>query len=363
VTITTPKRIGALVLVAAFAISACGPSGGTSAAPSDGGSAPSTPPSSGEPASGEPTSLLPACLSFADIYSLVGPESTGFDNWTAGQEIATALGSTTTFPDSPLSITGPGEESGTFDSFVELVLEGPAEERQIPEEEWTTRPDYTSSPNDNAIVTGVADSAGSLGWVGFAFFEENLDTLRAFEVSKDAGGTCVAPTAETIASNEYPISRDLFIYVSKQKLAANPAVVAYVDYYLSAGTIDTVLTTVPYVPLPAEALAETGAAWTTAKGTAAADPAGTVFVTGSSTVEPISTGVAEAFKAANAGFDYTVEGPGTGDGFAKFCAGEADVADASRKINEEEVATCTAAGIEFVELKVAIDGIAVITQK
>jgi ABC-type phosphate transport system substrate-binding protein len=173
----------------------------------------------------------------------------------------------------------------------------------------------------------------------------------------------VAASAETIASNEYPISRDLYIYVSKQKLEANPAVVAYVDYYVADGTIDTVLQTVPYVPLTPEALTETQAAWTTGKGTAAADPNGAIFVSGSSTVEPISNGVAEAFKAANPGFDYTVEGPGTGDGFAKFCNGETDISDASRKINEEEIATCTAAGIDYVELKVAIDGIAVITQK
>ena len=69
-------------------------------------------------------------------------------------------------------------------------------------------------------------------------------------------------------------------------------------------------------------------------------------MTGSSTVEPISNAVAEAFKAANPGFDYTVEGPGTGDGFAKFCAGR----DRHRRrlagiSEEEEAATCAAAGI------------------
>ena len=252
---TNTRRLGALALVAAFAIGACGPAASTANPSVD---APSTAPEGSAPASGTPTALLPACLSFADIYSVVGPESTGFDNWMDGQEIATALGSTTTFPDAPLSITAPGEESGTFDSFVELVLEGPAEERTIPEDQCTTRPDYTSSSNDNAIVDGVSGSAGSLGWVGFAFFEENLDTLRAFEIAEEAGGTCVAASAETIASNEYPIARDLFIYVNKAKAAANPAVVAYVDYYLADGTIDTVLETVPYVPL-GDALAESKA--------------------------------------------------------------------------------------------------------
>ena len=66
---------------------------------------------------------------------------------------------------------------------------------------------------------------------------------------------------------------------------------------------------------------------------------------------------------ANAGFNYTVEGPGTGDGFAQFCAGELDIADASRPISDEEVALCADGGVEYQELKVAIDGIAVMTQK
>ena len=57
----------------------------------------------------------------------------------------------------------------------------------------------------------------------------------------------------------------------------------------------------------------------------------------------------------------TVEGPGTGDGFQKFCAGEADISDASRPINDEEAQACADAGIEFIELEVAIDGLSVTT--
>ena len=201
------------------------------------------------------------CLSFADIYSLIGPESTGFAKWSDGQEIATALGSSTALPDADLSIFGPGEESGTFDSFVELVLTDAAEARQIAEDQITTRPDYTASANDNAIIEGLAGSPTSLGWVGFAFYEENLDTVKAIQVSEEPNGSCVEPTAETIADNSYPISRDLYIYVNKAKAAENAAVTAYVDYYLADGTISTVLETVPYVNLAPEALAETQAAW------------------------------------------------------------------------------------------------------
>jgi phosphate transport system substrate-binding protein len=202
------------------------------------------------------------CLSFADLYALIGPESTGFAKWSDAQALAKELGSNTTFPDGDLTITGPGEESGTFDSFVELALAKIATERK---QESTTRPDYTASANDNAIIDGIAGAPTSLGWVGFAFAEENKDKVAEIQISKDPNGTCVAPTAETIAAGEYPLSRNLYIYVNKAKAAANPAIGAYVDYYLTDGTITKVLETVPYVNLTPEALAETRAAWDAVK--------------------------------------------------------------------------------------------------
>lgn len=206
------------------------------------------------------------CLSFADLYALTGPESTGFNTWAAGQEIATALGSNTQLPDAPLAITGPGEESGTFDFYVEKVIAPIAEERGIAEDQRTTRPDYTASANDNAIVDGVAGSDTSLGWVGFAFLEENLDKIKPINVAAEANGTCVEPTHDTIADGSYPIARDLFIYVNKAKIAENPALAPFVDYYLADGTITGVLETVPYVELAADAFAESQAAWEAAKG-------------------------------------------------------------------------------------------------
>ena len=198
-----------------------------------------------------------SCLTFADLYALLGPESQGFDSWADAQALAAELGSTTTFPDAPLVVTAPGEESGTFGSFVEIVIEEFNEDR---DQEATTRPDYTPSANDNVIIEGIAGSPTSLGWVGYAFAEENVDRVKLLEVDNGESG-CLAPTPETIADNSYPISRDLFIYVNKAKAEENPAVAAYVDYYLADGTIDEVLATVPYVPLAAEALAESQQAW------------------------------------------------------------------------------------------------------
>ena len=198
------------------------------------------------------------CLSFADLYALIGPESTGFAKWSDAQALGTELGTKLTYPDASVDITGPGEESGTFDSFVELVIAGIAGDRG---KDATTRPDYVASANDNAIVEGIAGSASSLGWVGFAFAEENADKVKELGVSKEPGGDCIVPSAETIADGTYPISRSLYIYVNKAKAGSNPAVAAYVDFYLADGTISTVLETVPYVNLPADVLAATVTAW------------------------------------------------------------------------------------------------------
>jgi phosphate transport system substrate-binding protein len=210
-----------------------------------------------------PDNSAVTCLSFADLYALIGPESTGFKKWTDAQALAKELGSNTTFPDADLTLTGPGEESGTYDSFIEIALAGTATKRS--QDAKNTRPDYIASPNDNTIVEGVAGSPSSLGWVGFAFAQENADKVKELAVSKDPNGTCVMPAAESISDGTYPLARTLYIYVNKAKAAANPAIGAYVDFYLADGTISKALETVPYVNLPADKLAASQATWASSK--------------------------------------------------------------------------------------------------
>jgi phosphate transport system substrate-binding protein len=88
---------------------------------------------------------------------------------------------------------------------------------------------------------------------------------------------------------------------------------------------------------------------------------GDIVVTGSSTVAPISSLVADVFNDSGSPANITVDDPGTGDGFATFCEGDADIADASRPIKQEEADACAAAGVEFIELEVAFDGLTVMT--
>ena len=197
------------------------------------------------------------CLSFADLYALLGPESEGFGTWADAESLASELGSDTDLPDAPLDITAPGAESGTYDSFVELVLAGPAEERGAEE---ITRTDYSSAADDNVIVTNVSANPTSLGWVGYAFYEQNQDSLKALAISEEPGGECVEPTPETIASGEYPISRPLYIYVNTAAAQENEALSAFVQHYLDYG-LDEAAAAAGYVPVSESVKEEVRSAW------------------------------------------------------------------------------------------------------
>ncbi|WP_420639672.1 substrate-binding domain-containing protein [Candidatus Poriferisocius sp.] len=193
------------------------------------------------------------CVTFADIYGLVGPESTGFGSWADAGSLAGL--ETSDLPDASLDIFGPGEESGTFDSFIEIVLEDIADQRG---QDVTTRPDYSANADDNVIIQGIQSSDTSFGWVGFAF-TTNASGVKLLDV--DGGDGCVSATPETIASGEYPVSRALYIYVNKARAEANPAVTAYVDYYMSDDGLGTAVSDVGYVNLTDDAKGATRATW------------------------------------------------------------------------------------------------------
>ena len=88
---------------------------------------------------------------------------------------------------------------------------------------------------------------------------------------------------------------------------------------------------------------------------------GTIGVDGSSTVYPITEAMAEEFgRETGSSVRVTVGMSGTGGGFKRFCAGETEISNASRPIKDEEKQLCAGNGVEFLELPVAIDGLAVV---
>jgi phosphate transport system substrate-binding protein len=94
------------------------------------------------------------------------------------------------------------------------------------------------------------------------------------------------------------------------------------------------------------------------------DLSGEISIDGSSTVAPFAEAAAELFQEENPEVKITVGTSGTGGGFEKFCAGETDISDASRPIkDDEEAPVCKDAGVEYTDVQIANDGIAIATNK
>jgi phosphate transport system substrate-binding protein len=211
-----------------------------------------------------PQNASVSCLTKGDLYALFGPESNGFDRWSDANALAQDVGGNGNLPDEPLEITAPGEESGTYDAFIDLAgIEDQALADGVAEDQAAAlRTDYQASPDDNVIIQAMEGSPSSLGFVGFAYAQEAGDQIK--EIQIDGGDGCVAPSAETISDGTYPLSRSLYIYVSKQALADNPAVKPFVDFYLSDDTLvgsDGIVGQVGYVPLPQDRIDATRQTW------------------------------------------------------------------------------------------------------
>lgn len=117
---------------------------------------------------------------------------------------------------------------------------------------------------------------------------------------------------------------------------------------------------VPGVAALALALSACGGSDAGSDGGSGDGASGSVAVDGSSTVFPMSVTASELLNETNPDIQVAVAESGTGGGFEKFCVGETDISDASRPIEEEEIAVCEENGIEFTELQVATDALTMV---
>jgi phosphate transport system substrate-binding protein len=158
------------------------------------------------------------------------------------------------FPAHPIQAFSPGADSGTFDYFNEVVFEE-AEPSPILEAGVVE----IVGEDDNLTVRGVAEdgctegdlsSTCAIGYFGYAYYQENADTLEV--VAVDAGDGPVAPSVETVNDNTYPISRPLFMYTDAGVIAQKPQVAMFIAYYLN--NVDDLISKVGYFPAPDEAI-------------------------------------------------------------------------------------------------------------
>ena len=150
------------------------------------------------------------CLTVEQLNKIWAPDST-VKSWSEVDP---------SFPDEPMTLFGPGTDSGTFDYFTD----------EINGEEGASRTDYQPSEDDNVIVQGVQGGKGAMGYFGLSYVQENEGAIKAIEV--DGGDGCVAPSVETVLDGTYkPLGRPLFVYPSDKALA-RPEVQAFLEFYI-----------------------------------------------------------------------------------------------------------------------------------
>jgi phosphate transport system substrate-binding protein len=172
-------------------------------------------------------------LTTAELKKIWAPESQGkVMKWS---DVRTG------FPDKPIHLFGPGTDSGTFDYFTDAIVG----------KEDASRGDYTSSEDDNVLVTGVSGDEGALGYFGVAFYEANKSKLKVVAIDDEKpenGMGPQTPTADNVIKSLYsPLSRPLFIYVATESLN-RPEVAKFVWFYLN--NVKSLSSEVGYVPLP-----------------------------------------------------------------------------------------------------------------
>jgi phosphate transport system substrate-binding protein len=138
--------------------------------------------------------------------------------WNKGSKVASLKDVDPSFPETKLSLYGPGTDSGTFDYFTE----------EINGEKGATRDDYQASEDDNQLVTGVEGDQGGLGYFGFSYYEGAMDKLNL--VGIDSGDGCVKPSSKTIQDGTYkPLGRPLYMYPASKSIA-KPEVKAFMEF-------------------------------------------------------------------------------------------------------------------------------------
>ena len=153
------------------------------------------------------------CMSVEQLNQVWAPGST-VSSWSQIDGLEPAY-------DERLELYGPGTDSGTFDYFTDAING----------EEGAQRTNYNNiGEDDNTGIVGVEGSPGGMFYVGFSYYVENQDRVKALSV--DDGDGCVEPSLETVQDGSYaPLGRGLFIYPSAAALE-RPEVLAFIEFYI-----------------------------------------------------------------------------------------------------------------------------------
>lgn len=125
------------------------------------------------------------------------------------------------WPNQEIHLFGAGLESGTYDFFTNIVVG----------KSHASRGDYTASEDDNVLVRGISTDKLSLGFFGYAYYDENKSFLKLIPVVNDSLQTPVYPSLETVMNKNYPLGRPLYIYLNQNSLQ-KPGFNSFIKFHL-----------------------------------------------------------------------------------------------------------------------------------
>ncbi len=228
------------------------------------------------------------------------------------------------------------------------------------QDELLSAPNTVSSEDDEVLVDGITANPDGIGFFGFAYYREHQEALRVLTIDGAEAGE---------AEEAYPLVRPLYLYSAASVLENNQAANIFLNYLLTnvTGQMDAI----GYLPASAEGQAVAQQNWLRANPDlglapgqwAAVSPdglGGSVRLSGSSTVFPLSQHMMEEFQAAGFAGTYDNAILGSSAGITAFCAGEVDIAASSRPIKSGELEICRKNGRFPLEFQVGTDTLAVV---
>ncbi|MDZ7731631.1 MAG: PstS family phosphate ABC transporter substrate-binding protein [Natrialbaceae archaeon] len=145
------------------------------------------------------------------------------------------------WPDEPFDLYGAATTSGTFDYFTGAVM---GEEDKI-------REDFEGTEEDNLIAQGVAGNDYAMGYLPFAYYTNNPDSVKALGLI-EGGSAPVEPSLEGAQSGNYPLARPLFFYANMNKLQDKTPLQEFVQFYIDQSDAEYIASDIGYVPASQE---------------------------------------------------------------------------------------------------------------
>lgn len=188
--------------------------------------------------------FVEAPIAFDGLSIVVHPDNDWIDNitveqlqmiWKDGSSVSKWSDIDPSFPDEDVNLYGPNSNHGTYEYFSEVV----------DKENKATRQDYSAQQEYPALISGIAGDRNALGYIGYAYVEENKDSIKVLGV--DGGNGPVLPSPETISDGTYtPLARPLFMYVKASSLD-DPLTMGFMEFVLTKG--DYAIEATGYTPL------------------------------------------------------------------------------------------------------------------